>query len=157
MQGRLYTGGMYVNSAALMDSVNGEVVFILKVEDTTSMSRDQADAIAQLIHAADPHLQVAKRGRKAAIVRVFMKCALERHSCCHGDFGLSKAEQQSPEVHKKVLRILATACSSLQKAFPSIMLGIYARSVRIDVYSGQATQLNATSMCACAARQSVQA
>ena len=127
VQGQLYSGEIHSNSVALIDDVNGEVLFILKIQDSESMPKQHADAIVQLIHAADTHLPSVNRGKKAATVRGYMKCALERQSCCHGDYGLTKAEHQSPTVHKKVLRILAAACTSLRKAFPCLMLGIYAR------------------------------
>ena len=37
VQGQLYTGEMHSNTMALIDSVNGKVLFILKVQDSASM------------------------------------------------------------------------------------------------------------------------
>ena len=45
VQGRPYMGEVITNSESIQDNVQGEVVFIVKLQDVTAISMDQADKI----------------------------------------------------------------------------------------------------------------
>ena len=126
-QGHLYTGEIHVNTVAIRGDIAGQLLFTIKLEDAKSMPIAQADAIVDSILAADCDLPQVVRGSQASTLKGSMKSALERHSCCHGDYGLTMAEHQNPAVHKKALCILKEACRPLERAFPGLMLDIYKR------------------------------
>ena len=54
-----------------------------------------------------------------------MKCTLNWHLCCGGDFGRTKAEREDPAVDKHVLRILKDKVKALRLAFPTAMMDIF--------------------------------
>ncbi|DBA99025.1 TPA: hypothetical protein ACH3X1_014295 [Trebouxia sp. C0004] len=84
----------------------------------------------------DHHLPEVVRGKKARTLNGYMKCTLDRHSCCGGDFGRSKAEREDPDVGKHVLCILKEQVKAIRLAFPTAMMDIYS-SVPASTRLGQ--------------------
>ncbi|DBB03133.1 TPA: hypothetical protein ACH3X1_013364 [Trebouxia sp. C0004] len=76
----------------------------------------------------DHHLPEVVRGKKARTLNGYMKCTLDRHSCCGGDFGRSKAEREDPDVGKQVLCILKEQVKAIRLAFPTAIWTSIARS-----------------------------
>ena len=91
VQGQRYQGEVLMNCVALSASVDGPIIFIFKLQDLHAMSQQQADLIASLIVTVERHLPKVVRGQQARELNGYMKCALDRHSCCGGDFGKTKA------------------------------------------------------------------
>ena len=118
VQGNTYSGEVHVNTVAFLDDINGDVVFIWKVQDTYYMPAETADEIVQLITALDPKLPKVVRGKKTFAIRGCMKSMLERHSRNAGDFGQFKAMRDDPEVIAQVVELLREVCGPLQGAFP---------------------------------------
>ncbi|DBA82217.1 TPA: hypothetical protein ACH3X1_007199 [Trebouxia sp. C0004] len=127
MQGEKFQGEVQQNCVAIADSVVGQIVFIFKFQDLTAMPQEQADVIVKLIMDVDHHLPVVVRGKNASTLNGYMKCTLDRHSCCGGDFGRSKAEREDPAVSRQVLRIMQEEIKALRLAFPVAMMDIYSR------------------------------
>ena len=127
VQGQRYQGEVLMNCVALSASVDGPILFIFKPQDLYAMPQQKADLIASLIVAVDRHLPKVTRGQQATQLNGYMKCALDRHSCCAGDFGKTKAERDDPAVANQILRILKEEVASLRLAFPMAMLDIYNR------------------------------
>ena len=116
-----------MSCVALSASVDGPMIFIFKLQDLHAMSQHQADLIASLIVTVERHLPKVVRGQQARELNGYMKCALDRHSCCGGDFGKTKAERDNPAVADQILHILKEQVTSLHLAFPMAMLDIYSR------------------------------
>lgn len=127
VQGQRYQGEVLMNCVALPASVDGPIIFIFKLQDLHAMSQQQADLIASLIVTVERHLPKVVRGQQARELNGYMKCALDRHSCCGGDFGKTKAERDNPAVADQILHILKEEVTSLHLAFPMAMLDIYSR------------------------------
>ncbi|DBA91158.1 TPA: hypothetical protein ACH3X1_016014 [Trebouxia sp. C0004] len=77
----------------------------------------------------DPYLPLVVRGKNKTALNGYLKSALDRYSCCGGDFERTKAERQDPAVGNLVLCMLKAVIDSLQVAFPRTMLDIYSRHV----------------------------
>ena len=92
-----------MNCVAMSASVDGPILFIFKSQDLYAMPQQKADLIASLIVAVDRHLPKVTRGQQATQLNGYMKCALDRHSCCAGDFGKTKAERDDPAVANQIL------------------------------------------------------
>jgi len=127
MQGEKFQGEVQQNCVAIAENVAGQIVFIFKLQDLSAMPREQADVFVKLIMEVDHHLPRVVRGKKAGTLNGYMKCTLDRHSCCGGDFGRSKAEREDPDVGRQVLRILKEKVKALRLAFPTAMMDIYSR------------------------------
>ncbi|DBA99813.1 TPA: hypothetical protein ACH3X1_013715 [Trebouxia sp. C0004] len=125
MQGEKFQGEVQQNCVAIADSVVGQIVFIFKFQDLTAMPQEQADVIVKLIMDVDHHLPVVVRGKNASTLNGYMKCTLDRHSCCGGDFGRSKADREDPVVGRQVLRIMQEEIKALRLTFPVAMMDIY--------------------------------
>ena len=109
VQGQRYQGEVLMNCVALSASVDGPIVFIFKLQDLHAMPQQQADMIASLIVAVDRHLPKVTRGQQAKELNGYMKCALDRHSCCGGNLGRQRQSE--------ILRILKEEVASLRLAF----------------------------------------
>ncbi len=127
MQGEKFQGEVQQNCVAIAENVARQIVFIFKLQDLSAMPREQADVIVKLVMEVDHHLPEVVRGKKARTLNGYMKCTLDRHSCCGGDFGRSRAERQDPDVGKQVLRILKEEVKAIRLAFPTAMMDIYSR------------------------------
>ena len=127
MQGENFQGEVQQNCVAIAENVAGQIVFIFKLQDLSAMPQEQADVIVKLIMDVDHHLPVVVRGKKASTLNGYMKCTLDRQSCCGGDFGRSKAEREDPAVGEQVLCILKEEVKALRLAFPTAMMDIYSR------------------------------
>ena len=133
VQGRPYVGEVCVNAVALQDDAQGAIQFIFKSQDLLAMPKQQADLIVELIMEVEYYLPKVQRGKKAAALKGYMKCALERHSCCGGDFGYTKAERSNDDVATKILSIVREEVKALRLAFPHALLGIYSRYDLVEV------------------------
>ena len=107
--------------------MHGNALFIIKLQDSDAMPIEQADRITSLITDLDPYLPKVQRGAQAATLNGYMKCALDRHSCSGGDFGLTKAEREDPWVANQVMCIVREQVRALQRAFPCVMTDMYQR------------------------------
>ncbi len=76
MQEEKYQGEVQQNCVAIAESVIGQIVFILKLQDLFAMPQEQADLIVKLIVEVDHHLPVVVRGKKASTLNGYMKYSM---------------------------------------------------------------------------------